>query len=58
MNKEYTVSELIEELKRFPQDLKVVCAGELLDIIEFREDYCLGDCANPNCRYENVVYLE
>lgn len=52
------VSELIEELKKYPQDMMVVTyGGEEINVRTFKE-YPLGDSANPNCEYQEVVFLE
>ena len=53
------VAELIELLSKFPKDLDVALNG-MVENIDARvvEDYPIGDYANPNCEYRNVVYVE
>lgn len=53
--------ELIRELLKLPVemlDLEVVdIGGEPIEEIHFREDFPLGDSANPNCKYDNVIQI-
>lgn len=58
-----TVRELSKLLSLIPeeyQDLKVV--GPDYSIIKGNwklwEEYPLGDYADPECKYENVIYIE
>ena len=53
-----TVGELIIELQKFPQDKKVFCYGMEIDTIKEVNDYPIGDTNNPNCKYEDIIYLE
>lgn len=56
-----TVKELIEKLKTLPSDLVVYT---FLDFplqeedIVIRENFPLGDPANPGCKYDTVVYFK
>lgn len=58
-----TVRELAKMLSLIPneyQDLRVVDSS--YDLIKglwkLWEEYPLGDYADPNCKYEDVIYIE
>jgi len=55
------VIELIKELLDLPiemLDLEVVdIGGQLIEEIHYREDWPLGDAANPDCRWDNVIQI-
>ena len=45
-----TISDLINELQQYPQDAIIVdMYGNFFEGIEYREDICLGNPANPLC---------
>ena len=52
------IKDLIEELKKCPQDMSVI-VGTTEDItINIVYDFPLGDPANPKCKYQDVVLIE
>lgn len=57
-----TVRELARVLALIPeeyQDLKVIIDyDEVMGLWKLCEDYPLGDYASPNCKYEDVIYIE
>ena len=46
-----TVEELIEELKKYPQDIQVVAYGLIIESenLSIRKHYYNGDPDNPDC---------
>ena len=52
-----TVRELIEELKKLPQDIPVITMSERIDEVRYRDDYYDGDPANPKCKQIEVVEI-
>ncbi len=58
-----TVRELARTLSLIPeeyQDLKIIdCSCETMaGCWKLCPDYPLGDAANPDCKYEDVIYIE
>lgn len=57
-----TVRELTKMLSLIPeeyQDLKVfIDFGEIVGLWKLCEEYPLGDYANPDCKYEDVIFVE
>jgi hypothetical protein len=58
-----TVRELARVLALIPkeyQDLKIIdCSYEIIKgYWRFCPDHPMGDPANPNCKYEDVIYIE
>ena len=58
-----TVRELKQTLALIPdeyQDLKILDSS--YSVIQgqwkFLEEWPMGDYANPNCKYEDVIYIE
>ena len=52
-----TVFELIEELKKMPQDLLVVDICEPIEGIKLNDEFYLGDSCNPNVEPIQVVEI-
>ena len=52
-----TVAELIEELKKMPQDLVVVSMYEHVDSVRLIHDYYDGDSCNPDCPIIDAVEI-
>ena len=57
-----TVRELTKMLSLIPdeyQDLKVfIDYSEVIGLWKLCEEYPLGDYANPDCKYEDVIFVE
>jgi len=58
-----TVRELTRTLSLIPeeyQDLKVIDSSYyvMTGYWKFCPDHPMGDYANPNCKYEDVIYIE
>lgn len=54
-----TVAQLIECLKHMPQDVPIVdLSGFEVDGAHEKDEFCLGDSANPNNPLITVVQLE
>ena len=52
-----TVAEMIEKLKKFPQNLEVLDLGMPVEDLKLVEDFPVGDPANPDCEYKSVVIV-
>jgi len=52
-----TVEQLIEILKTMPKDMLVISGVSPIEEVMIYHDYPLGDAANPNCEYADVVLV-
>lgn len=56
-----TVRELIKLLSELPEeqkDLKILSDFEKINRLKFVAEFPLGDYANPDCIYEDVILIE
>lgn len=52
-----TVKELIEELKKYPDDMIVTDGSYIMDKVFIKEDFYNGDQANPKCEIIKSVLV-
>lgn len=54
-----TIGDLIEELKKYPQDALIFdTSAEHFEEIIYEEEIFLGDSANPNCKIVEGFILQ